>query len=151
MITNQEKYAQYQIQNRRLRKAISNEFYLEAILIEYAIMEDRLESVLRHSNVYNPEKHNSLNRKIRRIEELRRAKKSALRNYLSEELLNEIENWKEERNGIVHCLMKNNVNETDLKEVALTGQRIAKVLCSKATSYRRFVEKQRLKKDGADR
>ena len=112
----------------------SSEDYLEAILIEYAIMEDRLESVLRHSNVYNPEKHNSLNRKIRRIEELRRAKKSALRNYLSEELLNEIENWKEERNGIVHCLMKNNVNETDLKEVALTGQRIAKVLCSKATS-----------------
>ena len=61
-IDNMQKYANYREQFGRLKKAINNNFYLEAIFIEYAIIEDRLESILRHSGKLNPEKHNQLNK-----------------------------------------------------------------------------------------
>ena len=59
---NMQKYANYKEQMGRLKKALSQGFYLEAIFIEYAILEDRLESVLRHSGKWNgsPEKDQGL-------------------------------------------------------------------------------------------
>ena len=57
-IDNMQKYENYKEQMRRLKKALKEQFYLEAISIEYAIIEDRIESVLRHTGVFNPEKHN---------------------------------------------------------------------------------------------
>lgn len=46
---NMQKYANYKEQMGRLSKALTQGFFLEAIFIEYAILEDRLESILRHS------------------------------------------------------------------------------------------------------
>ena len=48
-ISNMQKYFNYQEQMVRLKKAMAAQFYLEAIFIEYAVMEDRLASVLIHS------------------------------------------------------------------------------------------------------
>ena len=48
-ITNMEKYENYREQMGRLKKAIGSGFFLEAIFIEYAVMEDRLTSVLIHA------------------------------------------------------------------------------------------------------
>ena len=48
-IDNSQKQANYTEQFRRLNKALANGFNLEAMFIAYAIMEDRTESVLRHS------------------------------------------------------------------------------------------------------
>ena len=47
--SNMQKYENYKEQFKRLKKALENGFNLEAIFIEYAIMEDRTESVLRHA------------------------------------------------------------------------------------------------------
>ena len=52
-ITNQQKYANYTEQFRRLKKALDNGFNLEAMFIEYAIMEDRTESILRHGGLWD--------------------------------------------------------------------------------------------------
>lgn len=68
-VNNEQKYKNYRDQMVRLKKALKYEFYIEAIAIEYAIMEDRLESVLRHEGVFNPEKQGSLARKLSRIKE----------------------------------------------------------------------------------
>ena len=46
---NMQKYHNYQNQFSRLDKALKAEFYLEAIFIAYAIIEDRTESILRHT------------------------------------------------------------------------------------------------------
>ena len=46
---NQQKYENYREQICRLNKALKDHFYLEAIFIEYAILEDRLEAILCHS------------------------------------------------------------------------------------------------------
>ena len=51
-ISNMQKHFNYQEQMVRLKKAMAAQFYLAAIFIEYAVMEDRLESILRHSSAF---------------------------------------------------------------------------------------------------
>ena len=46
---NLQKYENYKEQFKRLNRALTNGFNLEALFIEYAIMEDRTESILRHA------------------------------------------------------------------------------------------------------
>ena len=140
-----KKYLNYKEQMVRLKKAMAAQFFLEAIFIEYAVMDDRLESILRHSGVFNPERHNTIQAKLRRVSELRRAKKSLLNRSLSEELLQEIYQWKDERNRLIHALMKQDLHTEDLKEFALHGQQIVKELNAKTTNYRRALERQAVK------
>lgn len=140
-----KKYLNYKEQMVRLKKAMAAQFFLEAIFIEYAVMEDRLESILRHSGVFNPERHSTIQAKLRRVSELRRAKKSLLNRSLSEELLQEIYHWKDERNRLIHALMKQDLHTEDLKKFALHGQQIVKELNAKTTNYRRALERQAAK------
>ena len=58
----------------RLKKALDHQFLLETFLIEVAIIEDRLESLLRHSNAFHPETHRDIGKKLRRVKELQRKK-----------------------------------------------------------------------------
>ena len=46
--SNIQKQLNYREQFKRIDKALNNNFYLEALFIEYAIMEDRTESILRY-------------------------------------------------------------------------------------------------------
>ena len=141
-IDNMQKYANYKEQFGRLKKALNYKFYLEAIFIEYAIIEDRLESVLRHSNKFNPDKHNSLNSKLRKIKDMQREKKSLLRKYLNEELTEEVSVWKEDRNRLIHALMKQSLHTEDLEKIALEGQQLAKTISNKTKSYNNALAKQ---------
>ena len=141
-ITNMEKYGNYKEQMGRLKKAMDNHFLLEALFIEYAIMEDRCESLLRHSDAFNPERHKTINGKLNRIAELVRNKKSLIRKYISDELIEEIKVWKEERNRLIHALMKQSLTSEELEQIAAQGQQIVKTLCSKTTSYKRALERE---------
>lgn len=144
-ITNTQKYENYKEQMVRLKKAISSGFYLEAIFIEYAVMEDRFESILRHSGVFNPDKHHTINAKLKRVGELRRVKKCPLNRTISEEFLDELRQWKEERNRLIHALMKQELQTEYLEKLALQGQQIVNQLNSKATNYRKMLERQAAK------
>jgi len=95
--------------------------------------------------VFNPERHNTIQAKLRRVSELRRAKKCLLNRSLSEELLQEIYQWKDERNQLIHALMKQDIHTEDLQKIALEGQQIVKQLNSKATNYRKALERQAAK------
>lgn len=141
-ITNMDKYGNYKEQMGRLKKAMDNHFQLEALFIEYAIMEDRCESLLRHSGVFNPERHKTINSKLNRIADLARNKKSLIRKYISDELIEEIKVWKEERNRLIHALMKQSLTSGELEQLATQGQTIVKILCSKTTSYKRALERE---------
>lgn len=147
MITNMEKYGNYKEQMGRLKKAVDNHFLLEALFIEYAIIEDRCESLLRHNNAFNPEKHTTLNAKLKRISELIRNKKSLMRKYILDELIEEIKVWKEERNRLIHALMKQNLTTEELEQITAQGQRLVKTLCSKTTSYKRTLEREKQKQE----
>lgn len=140
-ITNMQKHENYRMQMGRLSKAIKAEFYLEAIFIEFAVLEDRLESILVHSGKFNPEKHNTMDKKLKKVQEISREKKAVAHRYFSAELIQSIYDWKEKRNGLIHALMKQNLVSEDLKELALSGLDIVKVMNTKSTSFKKALDK----------
>ncbi len=147
---NMQKYENYREQMGRLKKALNAGFYLEAIFIEYAIMEDRLESILRHSGKWKESKPGqppiSLQRKKNRIEEMAREKKSLANKYFSNDILDNIVEWKDKRNSLIHALLKQSLHTQDLKDVAEQGLLLVKELSNKASCYIHAVERQQGKK-----
>ena len=144
---NSLKYGNYREQMGRLKKAMANHFLLEALFIEYAVIEDRTESILRHAGVFNPEKHGTLCRKLNRIADLARGKRSLLRKYITVETVEAIRVWKDERNRLIHALLKQNLSTEELEQIAEEGQRLVRLLCSKATSYRRALDREQQKNE----
>ncbi len=146
--SNIQKYENYREQMGRLKKALKSSFYLEAISIEYAILEDRAKSVLVHSNVYNENKHgNGINRKLNKIKDMSRKNKSLPQKYFSEELIQSIKEWCNARNNLIHALLNQSLHTEDLIEVAQNGEILVKMLSNKANCYKRALEKQ-LQKEG---
>ena len=143
---NMQKYYIYKEQMERLTKALNAHFYLEAVFIEYAIMEDRLQSFLMAAGVYNEKKHWQITGKIKGLKKLLAEEEHPLGRYLTEEQLDQITAWKDKRNPLIHALMKQSMTTESLAELAEEGRKIAKVLNSKTTSYRRYMERQAEKK-----
>ena len=148
-VSNMEKYENYKAQFGRLNRALSNEFYLEAIFIEYAIIEDRTTSILRHAGVFNPEKHNRLAKKIRRINEIIKTKdkKETLKKYITVDILDDIVHWKDQRNALIHDLLNQQVTKEQLRDCAEHGNTVCKALRNKAGSYSRAIEKANSEKE----
>lgn len=144
---NQLKYDNYTEQMGRLKKAMANHFLLEALFIEYAVIEDRTESILRHAGVFNQEKHTTLCRKLNRIADLARSKKSLLNRCITIETVEGIRAWKDDRNRLIHALMKQDITTRELEQIAEEGQKYAKLLCARATSFRRAVEREWMKRE----
>ncbi len=140
---NMLKYENYKEQNIRLKKAMNNDFYLEAVFIEYAIMEDRTESILRYEgNTINSDGFVSIDRKITKIEKIAENKKGLARKYFTIEFMEQIRTWKNKRNGLIHALIKKNTTTQELIDLAEEGKLITKELCRLSTNYKRAVERQ---------
>ena len=122
--SNQQKYKNYKEQFRRLNKALSNEFNLEAIFIEYAIMEDRTESALRYAESWESYlksrkgREPNIDSKIRYIKKRAENKKSVLHRYFTDELLDSVLSWKDERNCLIHALLKQELTHDELMDLA---------------------------------
>lgn len=139
---NRLKYNNYKEQFKRLDKALNNKFYLEAMFIAYAIMEDRTESILSYEgNEINSNSFVSINRKLKKIKQIAERKNSLPARCFSDSLIDEILEWKDERNRLMHALMKQSLTTEELEMVALKGKDLARKLANKATSYRRAVER----------
>ncbi|WP_105305154.1 hypothetical protein [Anaerolactibacter massiliensis] len=143
MPDNMLKYENYKEQNKRLTKALQNEFYLEAVFIEYAIMEDRTESILRYEgNTINSNGFVSIDRKITKIEKIAENKKGLARKNFTIEFMEQIRTWKNKRNGLIHALIKKNTTTQELIDLAEEGRQITKELCRLSTNYKRAVIRQ---------
>lgn len=68
MITNKEKRETYIELKTRLKKALSSGFWLEACMIEYAIIEDRTASILMHGGITDKGWEKKLSNKLNSIE-----------------------------------------------------------------------------------
>ena len=148
-ITNMEKYENYREQMGRLKKAIGSGFFLEAIFIEYAVMEDRLTSVLIHAGHWTstPDEHVTINKKLHLIDKLRENKNNRLiHKYFPPELTDSVSAWKDKRNPYIHDLLNRKITTDDLEEFALKGQEIVKKLCNASTNYSRALQRQADKK-----
>lgn len=148
-ITNMEKYENYREQMGRLKKAIGSGFFLEAIFIEYAVMEDRLTSVLIHAGHWTspPDEHVTIQKKLHLVDKLRENKNNVLiQKYFPSELIASVRDWKDKRNPYIHALLNRKLTTADLEEFAMNGQEIVKKLCNASTNYNRALQRQADKK-----
>ena len=143
---NRQKYENYKEQFKRLDKAFRYEFYLEALFIEFAIMEDRTESILRYAGKWEAylkkrgKYQITIDSKLKYISHFAQEKGSLLNKYFGDDLLDKIAVWKDDRNKLIHALMKQSLTTEDLREIATRGKTLTTALRNKSTNYRRAVE-----------
>lgn len=136
------KYLNYKEQLKRLMLALKNEFLLEAIFIEYSILEDRTDSLLsRCLGAEKALKRNKITPRINKMRALIGDKKYNINKYISLSLLDDTIEWINNRNSLMHALMKRNNSYDELKAIADTGYKLVKIFNSKSTSFKRNFEK----------
>ena len=147
-VDNQQKYENYRTQIGRLKGALRGHFYLEAIFIEYAIMEDRLEAILRHADKWHPKEGAfvSIDAKVKKVAKIAEEKKNPAHRYFPSDLTDGILAWKDKRNRLIHALLKQSLHSEYLLQVAEEGETLVKQLCSKSTTHRRALEREAAKK-----
>ncbi|MBQ6240025.1 MAG: hypothetical protein IJK56_06650 [Firmicutes bacterium] len=141
---NLQKYENYKEQFKRLDRALSAGFNLEAVFIEYAVLEDRSSSILRYENNSIKPKGDrppSLDAKLKKIKTIAREKKSLPNRYFTDEFIDRIIEWKEKRNRIIHALLKQSLTTEGLVLLAEEGKKLARELSNKAGNYKRAVER----------
>lgn len=83
----------------------------------------------------------SIDSKIKEILKCRSNRKDLMYRYFADDLLDNILVWKEERNRMVHALLKQELTSEELVNLALQGKEYARVFCNRATNYRRALER----------
>jgi len=125
------KYGLYKTFMSRMDKAFQSEMYLEASWYAYAILEDRLVSLLKNSGGIGEKKGNANGKPIRmmgpKLKELtRRAKKDPLLKANFEH--DRLNTWKESRNNLMHAMgdatMAIEDIDLDAKKLAEEGRRL---------------------------
>lgn len=149
----QQKYENYKTQFQRLAKALPNDFNLEAIFIEYAIMEDRTESILRHADQWEAYLKSrggwepSIESKIKYIQKCAENKKAVLHRYFADDLLDKMLAWKNERNRLIHALLKQKLEHGEVKALAEQGYELVTELRNRAGNFNRAIERQKKKEN----
>ena len=148
---NQLKYENYREQFKRLKSAMNSGFNLEAMFIEYAIMEDRTESILRHADKWEAYLKNrkgrdpNIDSKVKYIQKLAENRKDLLHKYFFDELLDRILAWKEDRNRLIHALLKQQLEHNEIKALAEQGKLLVDELRKRTGNYNRAIDKRKEK------
>ena len=132
---NYKKNQSYRELMEDLALAIEKEFYYEAIFIEYAIFEDRTESLIRHSKLEHdlkPKEFNLFN-KINLIKNAQEFKSFYCNKHEIVKILNEVNDWREIRNKLIHDLVNTEFTSDDIKEIATKGYELVTKLNNKST------------------
>lgn len=144
-ISGQEKYFNYKNNFDRLKAALENQFYLEAIFIEYAILEDRTESVLRHAGLWekymDKRKMPNIGTKLTFIKNQAKNRTSSFRPHFSDDLIEQLRAWKDRRNPLIHDLLNQRLGDDDLKNLAEEGSELIRELRTRAARHNREVDK----------
>ena len=92
-LSNKEKQQVYATLKAKLKVAIHQEFYLEALLLEYSIMEDRLSSLLRHGGISYLRSDGEeifINKKLDKVSNAIRSKRFPIYKKVDQELIDAI-------------------------------------------------------------
>ena len=132
------KYAQLMT---KLKKATYNEYYYEAIFIEYAILEERTRSMLEHAKVFKDIDKCTLNVKLNKLKSNKIFQDKYIQKHLTKELLDEIYDWKNQRNKLMHDIIKTDYDNEKVKTLALNGECLAKKLNNKSNLINNYFDK----------
>lgn len=108
----------------RVTEAIQNEFHLEATWIIYSLLEDRLKSLSINKLRLSLIRNNVESMIIALRDEVKI--NPMLSQELGDELLDDIDKWRRERNNVIHFLTQERINETELKKISLKGESLLK-------------------------
>lgn len=141
---NMEKYEAYRSMMINLSKAMRLGFYYEAIFIEYAVIEDRCASALRHAGVKykdSKEREIKLSQKLDKMRSHRAFVIPYVRKRITLELLDQITDWKRERDSLIHALARISYNPESVKAIAENGQELVRILDNKVKSVNSYYKK----------
>lgn len=144
-MNNIEKKEKYSNLMSRLKRATDNEYYYEAIFIEYAILEDRTESLLKHAgkkfqeNNGNPFK---ISKKLNKLKSEKEFQTSYIRKHLTEELIEKIYEWKIQRDKLMHNIINLQYKNDEIKMLALNGECLVKKFNSKSQLVNKYLDNQ---------
>lgn len=142
---NYEKQVTYAERKTQLKKAMKNGFYFEAIFLEYAILEDRTESVIRHArNIKLTSRRDQplkLSEKVNKMRSCSAFSEKYVRQRLTLELLDNIDKWRVRRNELVHYLMNCPTAPDELQAVAEEGNELLRILDNKVKSVNKYFDK----------
>lgn len=141
---NYKKNEKYKELMEKLKKSVNNEFYYEAIFIEYAILEDRTESILKHANLSIVDSNKvplTLNSKLYKIKQSKIFKSSYVKKHLTEDLISSIYDWKKDRNKLIHDLIKSDYSNEKIRSVAFDGYNLIKKINNKSTLVNKYIDK----------
>ena len=151
--TNVQKYENDREQFTRLKKALDSKFFLEAIFIEYTIIEDRTESILRHAGKWEAYikkrggREATLNSKVTYINGQVASGDKIFKKYFSDNLLSNILEWKEMRNQLIHALLKQSLTTEYLADIAYKGSELTRLLRNRTNSFNKAVERKNKQQD----
>ena len=141
---NFEKRDRYAMLMTKLDASILNEFYYEAIFIEYAILEDRTESILKHAGISYRDSRGygfKLVEKLKMIKSRREFQNDYIKTNISRDLIEDVITWKRQRDKLIHDLINSKYDNAGIKEIAIRGQKIIKTFSSKSTMVTKFLDK----------
>lgn len=132
--TKQEQYARQKV---RLKRALNYSFFYEAVLIEYAMFEDRTTSIIKHLNCKTINRRGQplkLSEKLNIINDNPAFQSSYIKKRLPRELIEKIRSWKGNRDQLVHDLMTPNSEDAWAKEIAEEGNELLRIFDNKVQS-----------------
>lgn len=141
---NYKKNEKYSDLMEKLKKSVEQEFYYESIFIIYAVLEDRTESILKHANIDVKKDNNrslTLNEKLNKISKENIFEQEYIKKHLSEDLIKQIHDWKNKRNVLIHDLVNVEYNNEEIKELAIEGYNLLKIINNKSTLINRHNDK----------
>lgn len=143
---NMEKYEAYKSMKVNLSKAIKSGFYYEAIFIEYAIIEDRCLSVLLCTGIECYDKKGipiMISQKLNLLRSHPIFTTPYVRKRITLDFLTEIEEWKRQRDKMVHDLADLPYDPETVKSIAEHGKEVVRQLDNKVKSINRYLKKQK--------
>lgn len=145
-MNSRQKYNTYKALKVKLKKAMNAGFWFEAVIIEYAIMEDRTRSMLAHAGLH-PFKLDdmSLHRKLKSLSNQIRICHPVISMKVDGGLIEQIQTWRVQRNRIVHEACYHPYDEDAVKEIAEKGNDLVNELINNSRRvtnyYKRLEEK----------
>ena len=133
----------------KLKNSIEDKFYYEAIFIIYAVLEDRTESLLKHAHINISKNDNqklSLSEKLDKIRNSNPFQDEYIKKHLTSEMINQIYDWKNKRNLLMHNLINLEYCNYEIEELALDGYELIKKLNNKSTIVNKYSDNYFIKK-----
>jgi gas vesicle protein len=134
----------------RMELSLKEKFFMEACWIQYAIIEDRFNSVIKHAYPEKGEQFlksfRGLDRKLEHIVEKIHPKDQDCLKTVHKALLEKIKKWKDKRNTLMHEITKTTdiaSVQKKLEKLAPEGKSLTSDLSNRVRKYKELVKKRK--------